>query len=64
MSVILLMLPATLLLALIFLIAYIWSIRSGQYEDVRTPSMRMLADDVGDAPGGARLEPKPGTKDS
>lgn len=50
MTVIYLMLPVSLLLALIFLIAYVWSVRSGQYEDTRTPSLRMLADDAGGRP--------------
>lgn len=31
--------------ALIFLAAYIWSVRSGQYDDKYTPSVRMLFDD-------------------
>jgi len=42
-----LMLPVSLLLALIFLIAYVWSVRSGQYDDMRTPSLRILVDDAG-----------------
>jgi cbb3-type cytochrome oxidase maturation protein len=41
-----LMLPVSLLLALIFLIAYIWSVRSGQYDDTSTPALRLLADDA------------------
>ena len=32
--------------ALVFLGAFIWSVRSGQYEDTLTPSMRMLADEA------------------
>jgi len=47
MTAIYLMLPASLLLALIFLIAYLWSVRSGQYDDTRTPSLRILTDDAG-----------------
>jgi cbb3-type cytochrome oxidase maturation protein len=50
MSAIYLMLPVSLLLALVFLIAYIWSVRSGQYDDTTTPSLRMLADDAGHVP--------------
>jgi cbb3-type cytochrome oxidase maturation protein len=45
MSAIYIMLPVTLLLALAFLIAYIWSVRSGQFEDTETPAMRILPDD-------------------
>ena len=46
MTAIYLMLPVSLLLALIFLIAYVWSVRTGQYEDTHTPSLRILTDDV------------------
>ncbi|MBD78640.1 MAG: cbb3-type cytochrome oxidase assembly protein CcoS [Crocinitomicaceae bacterium] len=42
MSVIVILIGASLLVALFFLGAFIWSIRSGQYEDDYTPSIRML----------------------
>jgi cbb3-type cytochrome oxidase maturation protein len=45
MSVLILLILASLLVGLLFLGAFIWSVRSGQYEDTTTPSMRMLADD-------------------
>jgi len=45
MSAIYIMLPASLLLAGIFLAAYVWSVRSGQFEDTTTPAMRILPDD-------------------
>ena len=32
--------------SLIFLGAYIWSVRSGQFDDKYTPSVRMLFDDT------------------
>jgi len=51
MTAIYLMLPVSLLLGLIFLIAYVWSVRSGQYEDTSTPSLRLLTDDVCGADG-------------
>jgi len=35
----------SLTIAVIFLIAFFWSIKSGQYEDVYTPSVRMLFDE-------------------
>jgi cbb3-type cytochrome oxidase maturation protein len=44
-SAIYLMLPVSLLLAGIFLAAYIWSVRSGQFEDTTTPAMRILPED-------------------
>jgi cbb3-type cytochrome oxidase maturation protein len=45
MSVILILLAASLTIALGFLIAFIWSVRSGQYDDDYTPSVRMLFED-------------------
>jgi cbb3-type cytochrome oxidase maturation protein len=45
MIVIYIMLPVSLLLAGFFLVAYLWSARTGQFEDTETPAMRMLADD-------------------
>jgi len=35
----------SLFVALIFLGAYIWSVRSGQFDDKYTPSVRILFDD-------------------
>jgi cbb3-type cytochrome oxidase maturation protein len=40
------MVGASLLLAIGFLIAFIWSVRSNQYEDDYTPSVRMLFDNT------------------
>lgn len=45
MSVIILLIGVSLLVALIFLAGFIWSVKSGQYEDKYTPSVRMLFDD-------------------
>jgi cbb3-type cytochrome oxidase maturation protein len=46
MSVLIVLILASLVVGLTFLIAFIWSVRSGQYEDTLTPSMRMLLDDA------------------
>jgi cbb3-type cytochrome oxidase maturation protein len=35
----------SLIVALGFLIAFIWALRNGQYEDKYTPAIRMLFDD-------------------
>ena len=40
------MIGASLLLAIGFLMAFIWSVRSNQYEDDYTPSIRMLFDNT------------------
>ena len=45
MSVIIILILASLGVGLTFLSAFIWSVRSGQYEDTLTPSMRMLVED-------------------
>lgn len=45
MSVIFILISASLLIAIGFLIAFIWSVKSGQYEDDYTPSVRILFDD-------------------
>ena len=44
MSAIYIMVGASLLLAIGFLIAFIWSVKTNQYEDDYTPSVRMLFD--------------------
>ena len=46
MSAIYIMVGASLTLAIGFLIAFIWSVRSNQYEDDYTPSVRMLFDNT------------------
>lgn len=46
MSVIIVLILASLLVGLIFLAAFVWSVRSGQYEDILTPAMRVLLDDA------------------
>jgi cbb3-type cytochrome oxidase maturation protein len=45
MSVIFLLIPLSILLAACFLGAFIWAVRSGQYEDTCTPSLRLLMDE-------------------
>ncbi|MES2679464.1 MAG: cbb3-type cytochrome oxidase assembly protein CcoS [Bacteroidota bacterium] len=42
MSVILILLAASLTIAIGFLLAFIWSVKNGQYDDDYTPSVRML----------------------
>jgi cbb3-type cytochrome oxidase maturation protein len=45
MSVVFILVFVAILLAGGFLVAFIWSVKSGQYEDTYTPSVRMLFDD-------------------
>ena len=46
MSAFFIMIGASLLLAIGFLIAFIWSVKTNQYEDDYTPSVRMLFDNT------------------
>lgn len=50
MSVILLLIPLSLVIAGGFLCAFIWAVRAGQYEDTCTPSLRPLMDDLEGGP--------------
>lgn len=44
MNIIFLLLFFSLLIAAAFLVAFLWSSNSGQFEDVEGPAMRMLSD--------------------
>lgn len=45
MSIIALLISISLAIALVFLGVFLWSMKSGQYDDTYTPSVRMLFDD-------------------
>jgi cbb3-type cytochrome oxidase maturation protein len=45
MTIIILLICISLTIALIFLGSFLWSMKSGQYDDTYTPSVRMLFDD-------------------
>ena len=45
MSVIIILIIVSFIVALGFLLAFLWSVKSGQYDDSYTPSVRMLFDD-------------------
>lgn len=42
MEIIIVMIGFSLSIALLFLIAFTWAVKNGQYDDTYTPSMRML----------------------
>lgn len=46
MSVVVILLLASVLVAAGFLVAFLWATRNGQYDDMVTPSVRMLFDDT------------------
>jgi len=45
MSVIVVLIGISVLVAVGFLVAFLWAVKSGQYDDRYTPSVRMLFDD-------------------
>ena len=45
MEIIYLMIGLSLFMAIGFVVAFVWSIRSGQQEDLITPAMRILHED-------------------
>ncbi|TVQ10671.1 MAG: cbb3-type cytochrome oxidase assembly protein CcoS [Balneolaceae bacterium] len=60
MEVMYLLIAFSLLIASGFLLAFIWAVRSGQYDDRYTPSVRMLMDDImpGKKTGSKRAAPE------
>lgn len=45
MEVIFVLLPIAIMLGVAFLVFFIWAAKSGQYDDLDSPSVRMLFDD-------------------
>jgi cbb3-type cytochrome oxidase maturation protein len=45
MNIIFMLIAASLVIAVLFFILFVRSVKSGQYDDVYTPSVRMLFDD-------------------
>ncbi len=45
MNILYFLIGCSVLVALIFLGAFFWALKSGQHDDVYTPSIRMLFDD-------------------
>lgn len=45
MSVLIILIAISILVAIVFLIGFLWSVNNGQFEDDYTPSVRMLFDD-------------------
>ena len=45
MDILFALIPLTLLLVAVAIGAYVWSVRDGQFDDLDTPPLRMLADD-------------------
>lgn len=45
MNMIFLLIGFSILLALLFLLAFFWASKTGQHDDLHTPAIRMLFDD-------------------
>ena len=45
MSVLYILIIAALIVAIGFLIAFIWAVKTGQFDDVYTPAIRILLDE-------------------
>jgi len=57
MSVVFIVFPLALVIAAIAVLAFIWATRSGQFDDMDTPAMRMLHDDEQSTAGPGGQEP-------
>lgn len=59
MNILVYLLPVALSLGLMGLVAFLWSLRSGQYEDLEGAALRILDDDdLRDEHSGKADEPK------
>jgi cbb3-type cytochrome oxidase maturation protein len=45
MTIIVVLIGISLSVAILFLVAFLWSLKSGQFDDIYGPSVRMLFDD-------------------
>ena len=50
MAVIVILILASLTVALLFLAGFIWAVKAGQFEDTCTPALRVLTEDAAPAP--------------
>ncbi len=46
MNILFLMIPIALLLGFIFVLGFIWAVNDGQMDDLETPAIRILNDDL------------------
>ncbi|MEM1347530.1 MAG: cbb3-type cytochrome oxidase assembly protein CcoS [Myxococcota bacterium] len=53
MSILYLLVPLALFIAMAAVGAFIWAIRSGEFDDLETPAIRVLFDEDAPAPPGA-----------
>lgn len=59
MSIIFIVLPLALVIVLAGMVAFVWAARRGQYDDLETPALRVLHDDItGGGTGSAGGRPR------
>jgi cbb3-type cytochrome oxidase maturation protein len=58
MSVVFILVIVAIIMAGAFLVTFIWAVKSGQYEDIYTPSVRILFDDP-EMKGKEKKDPSP-----
>jgi cbb3-type cytochrome oxidase maturation protein len=63
MELLLVLLPFALLFAGIALALFVWAARSGQFDDLETPAVRILFDDETPAPAHGPAGPAPPASD-
>ncbi len=51
MDIVFALLPLSLVLVVIAIAGYIWAVRSGQFDDLDTPSVRLLLDEESEDEG-------------
>jgi cbb3-type cytochrome oxidase maturation protein len=61
MSVLFLVLPLAVALSGIAAAAFLWATRAGQFDDLQTPPVRLLCDELSEREPGARPPSEPGT---
>ncbi len=62
MSVLVVLIIIGIIVASGFLAAFIWAVKSGQYDDTYTPSVRILFDENTDVQAENELKPDPDIK--
>lgn len=64
MSVLFVVLPLATLLSAIAAIAYLWATRSGQFDDLTTPAVRLLCDELPERGPAPRIDTTQGLRES
>jgi len=63
-SALFILIGISILVAAVFLVAFLWSVNDGQYDDDYTPSVRMLFDNEPESKKSTLKEKKPNKKNA